>query len=684
MKVLKMQGGDAGKQSKALSCAGSWRAIDLQTVNRTSAFLRRDRGTERPRCPALFTTRQPRCPRPLNAPLGHPSAGRAPPFAGCPRALALLLVFCFWGIATPSALATPSLSATVEVHVSDAGTDAPIAGATVQLDLDADGSFEPDQGEPMALTDAAGLAFFDQIVGVEDQDARPRSWRPTRIHLSRPAYRIGAGGEAVVKYALPEGFQIAHAAFHDLRGRRLGPLIPLTASAQGTSVQVPLGHARTATADGMIFLVVQCDGRTSAVKLVNLSGGLEGARLVGSSLDEAIDLGWASGELVDKAQAEADARKASVPDKDDTPSQDINVVAIHPDYETAVQAETIFEGLNNIELVMVPSVGTVVAQGRTGDEIGNLIPGGQWVFTNTSSGEEYVASLDDLGNWNVALPDTIPSDRVMDVRFEGDGYRTKTFTFMKSDESSATGTEFTGVDIFEQSGGQTTRGVLTYDLGHVALTFSQASAENDTILYMIRAQGNDGVVKWTEPVRKPYNRLDDQVSGEYIGDGRKAQQENALNFVAGIEGLPGEITCPFYESTLAVQEGNGYPQDPNGWVVAQMRNDTNAGNIRGPPPADETFTYLVGWSPWNDFTGNTLTLEFLEAMGLNDYISGSNHHGVSFDPDTDAITGLNKIGQVVLSVANTYLPGDFAIPASRFSAPDPSIEGFETPHSTTR
>lgn len=313
-------------------------------------------------------------------------------------AVPFLVVLCI-GPGVSQALAALSLSATVEVHVKDAGTNAPIPDAVVQLDLDADGMFEPDQGEPMALTDAAGLAFFDPIVGVEDQDVRSESWHPTRVYLSRPAYRIGAGGEAVVTYALPEGFQSAHAAFHDLRGRRLGPSIPLPANIQGASVPVPLGHGGAPAADGVVFLVVQCDGRTSAVKLVNLSGGLEGVRLVGSSWDDAIELGWASGELVDIVNAEAKALKNAAKDA----SQDINVVVEHPDYQTAVQAETIYEGPNSIEIPMIPIFQGVekTLVGDVWDITGSVPLDDAVIKLFNAARDSFITTADASGNFSV-------------------------------------------------------------------------------------------------------------------------------------------------------------------------------------------------------------------------------------------------------------------------------------------
>jgi len=722
MKTLKMQGGDAGKPSKALSCARSWRALPLRRINRSVAGPgtgpRNPRGGRRERAAAgMAAVPHPRVRWPLakprNAPLGHPCGGRAPP--GLVRRLAVLIALLAWAGLSPApvaaAAAGPS-AADVFVHTRFQG--APIAEASVILDMNRNWAEtgSPDAEDYVALTGADGLAQFSDVVAVGDvdNDGLPdawelehfggrhygpgddpdhdgldnllelrsgrdpmtsdlQDWSPLKIHMSAASYQIGSADAGSILFVTPQQADQAAAAFYDVAGRRVSREINLLELAEGKSTFLPFEGSRLA--DGVYLLGIKSGEQLRAVKMTNIGHGLSGANLKRATQLEAINQGWASGELIDIAQKEANKTLA-----DKIASQDINVVAIHPDYLTAVQAETIFEGANNFEINMVPIVGNVTTHGRTGDEIGNLIPGGQWVFTNTSSGEAYVASLDDLGNWSVALPDTIPSDRVMDVRFEGEGYRTKTFTFLKSDECSATGTEFTGVDVFgTTTGGTTTRETLTYEAGHVALTFSQASAANDTILYMIRAQGNHGVVKWTAPVRKPYNRLDDQVTGENIGDARKALQENALNFVASLDKLPGTIAHPFYESTLAIQEGNGYPADPNGWVVAQMRNDTNAGNIRGPPPADETFTYLVGWTE-STANQNKLISELTEAMAMNDYSNGNNDIAFSSDQNNQ-ITGLNHIGKRVLSVANTYLPGDFSIPASQFSAPEASVGGIK-------
>jgi len=229
---------------------------------------------------------------------------------------------------------------------------------------------------------------------------------------------------------------------------------------------------------------------------------------------------------------------------------------------------------------------------------------------------------------------------------------------MKADESSATGTAFTSVDVYSASEGMTTLGELTHVPGYVALTFSQASADNDTILGMIRNPfTNDGVVKWTAADRQLYNRTDSYPSGDAITPERKQIQENTLNFVASISALPGEIAHPFYETTATIVEGTGWPTDANGWVAVQERTDTNAGNTRVPGNSDY-MTTAIGWTKNND-NQNTLISEISTAhLGLNDYVSGSNGPAFTFDISGD-VTGLSNIGKTVSSVAATYLPQDF-------------------------
>jgi hypothetical protein len=317
------------------------------------------------------------------------------------------------------------------------------------------------------------------------------------------------------------------------------------------------------------------------------------------------------------------------------------------------------------DLEQEAQVGTVTAHGRTGDEIGNLLAnGGAWRFVNSSSGDEYLASLDEQGNWEVSLPDTIPSDRQFYVSFTGNAdVREGTFTFMKSDESSATGVEFTNVDVHE---GQETHGLatldqLTYDAGHVALTFSQASAANDTILYMIRGYVNEGVVKYVNPLLRPYNRLENYPEGEYVGDERREQHNQSLLFVMSLDKLPGVIQHPYYEGIEPIEEGFGAPSDILNRLQVRERNDVNASGARYPPGQN----YMTGGYGQTNFNDNqiTLVLELLEARGINDFApTGSNHHAINVDLEQEIVTGLNSMGKAIFAVANTYLSGDFSVP----------------------
>jgi hypothetical protein len=304
--------------------------------------------------------------------------------------------------------------------------------------------------------------------------------------------------------------------------------------------------------------------------------------------------------------------------------------------------------------------------GRTGNEIGNLIAGGTWNFRNQATGETYTANIDPEGYWTTSIPDTIPTNRNFTVWFSNNPeFRPGTFTFLKPEEPSATGTEFTNVDIFpgQTNYATTTKDVLTRTQGHLALTFSTTSADNDTIVAMIRNPWNNkGVVKNTNPNRDLYSRLDVYTPGNpEITPQRREIQMNTLEFVETIRELPGDISHPYYMGTT-ITEGFGLPAEPSlKWRVYQ-REDVGAGNSRSPPGA----TYMTGGSGYTRGSDpiNTLILEITEAhLGLNDYTSGSNHHAFAFDEQSN-ITGLNHIGQVVSAVANTYLPEDFKRPSN--------------------
>jgi hypothetical protein len=311
------------------------------------------------------------------------------------------------------------------------------------------------------------------------------------------------------------------------------------------------------------------------------------------------------------------------------------------------------------------TLGIITAHGRTGDEVGNLLSnGGAWRFVNSSSGEEYLAALDAQGYWEVSLPDTIPLDRQFYVSFTGNAdVREGTFTFMKSDESSATGVEFTNVDVHDgqESQGLATLDQITYDAGHVALTFRTASAENDTIIAMIRnPYTNQGVASFNSPIKNLINRLDAYPSMDCVGDERKAQHEQTLNFVASVDQLPGIIAHPYSEQISEIQEVYGENHPLQGAVVIFQDNTSGPGNIRGPPPGHPTFYFAVGHTRESDPQSLQIT-EVMEALGINDYSTGNNWRAFVTD-DLNQILGLSHIGKAVLAVANTYLPGDFAIP----------------------
>jgi hypothetical protein len=254
---------------------------------------------------------------------------------------------------------------------------------------------------------------------------------------------------------------------------------------------------------------------------------------------------------------------------------------------------------------------------------------------------------------------------------------------MKSDEPSATGTVFTNVDVYDgqSSEGLATLDQLAYDAGHVALTFSNASAENDTIMYMIRGQGGYGPRKWTYPERQLFSKTTSYPSGDVISEERRHVHENALNFVADhVARLPGVIAHPYVGSVGPVIEGPEWPDNADGWAAVQERNDGPAGNARL-PPAQPYMTTVIGYTQWDD-NQNKLISEIMEALGLNDYYT---NNGVAFTQDEDfQFNGLNNVGQVVLSVANTYLDGDFMLPGANFSEPSVFVDGFGVSYSSEK
>lgn len=313
--------------------------------------------------------------------------------------------------------------------------------------------------------------------------------------------------------------------------------------------------------------------------------------------------------------------------------------------------------LPDVTLLHESHMGTVLVHGRTGDEIGNLlVDGGAWRFTNTSSGDEYLAPLDGQGYWSVSLPDTIPDEREFTVEFTGNSeFRTGTFTFMSPYESSVTGVRFTSVDFYQPKVGWTTKQILAQE--HLALTFSQASAQNDTIKYMIRGYGNPGVSKLIVPERTLYSRRINLSTGEYVSAQRLAQQRRALEFVQDhATSLPGTISHPYVSSVGPVLEVDWDIPSLLGAVIVYTRDDVNAGNLRGPPPGYPTYTTAIGFVRSND-PGNKVITEIIEALGVYDYVHGHGAPAYTYDEDGQ-IAGLSHIGQVVLSFANTYLPGD--------------------------
>jgi hypothetical protein len=171
---------------------------------------------------------------------------------------------------------------------------------------------------------------------------------------------------------------------------------------------------------------------------------------------------------------------------------------------------------------------------------------------------------------------------------------------------------------------------------------------------------NDGVVKNTASVRRPFSRLESYPSGADISDERRAEQFESLEFVMTLSALPGTINHQYFENAEPIAEVDWDVPTYQGAIILYEDNSSGPGNIRGPPPGRPTFYGVLAHTRASDNQNLQIT-ELMEALGINDYSSGSN--GLAFEKDDQfQITGLNHIGKAVLAVANTYLPGDFAIP----------------------
>lgn len=540
-----------------------------------------------------------------------------------------------------------------EVQVMVRSDHSPVESATVTLDLNANWqeSGQADAADEVAFTNASGTALFTDIVSLEHAEAEASGpWSPTRLHLAR-IHATASSSNIHLVFGAPDDPRPIEIDCYDLRGRRVGRQMTSALPQAGQAVEFGLElESHGYLPAGVYLLAVTLGDEIRSIKVTRLARDFGRIVLERATVARARELGWDLDEIRSK---DASSRQA------------INIVVEQDDFPVHIEAVDLVPGLNQFEVDLAPAVGSVLVHGRTGDELGDLMPGGgQWSFINSASGDVYTADLDASGYWSVTLPDSIPSQREMWIQFGGNAdYRPGTFTFLKSDSCSAVGVEFTSVDVHpgQESFGRATFEALDYSAGHVALAFSEASAANDTIMDMIRNPWtNDGVWKWVHPTRNLYSRTDRRPSGEEISEERRALQLAALEFVrTHAMRLPGDIDLPYVDDILDPVEAPGYPDDPLGWVVIyEYAWDGPPGNHRGPPGSPGTMTYAVGHTEGLWF--NTMVSELMEALGLNDYVTGTNSHGFDFSPDGELI--LSRVGRIVLAVANTYAPYDFKIP----------------------
>ncbi len=236
---------------------------------------------------------------------------------------------------------TPSLfefQADIEVAVTHAG--APLADASVRLDLNNNGIWDDHLGEPEAATGADGLATFNDIVSIHDPErggdhpADIIDWQTSRILTGNLRGAVGTR-EVQFDFSLPAGVARVSLGLYDLRGR----LLARTDGVGDLALDVPGGLS-----SGVYFVRLSADPAAPVTQRITSVGQRTQtilAREVSTAV--AVAAGWA------EFRAPAGTRKCR------DGGHSITIMVSHAACGGMNQAETVAAGQNDFAVAMPES-----------------------------------------------------------------------------------------------------------------------------------------------------------------------------------------------------------------------------------------------------------------------------------------------------------------------------------------
>jgi len=221
-------------------------------------------------------------------------------------------------------------TAIVEVIVRAFAT--PLVNASVALDLNSNGVWEPELGEPQDWTDTSGVVVFGGVVPIlpdSDSGEDALDWRPSRIVTGNLRGTVGAR-EVHLDFVLPSETAAANLSLYDLKGRRL-------AGTQGTG-DLALNVPENLPA-GVYFLRLSAEPSAPVThRITSVGTRARTVRAHRLSSAEAVAAGW----LGDGASGRQSGSRKSPAD-----GQQMNLLLSHPEYGEMIRYVFVMPGFNS-------------------------------------------------------------------------------------------------------------------------------------------------------------------------------------------------------------------------------------------------------------------------------------------------------------------------------------------------
>lgn len=256
------------------------------------------------------------------------------------------------------------------------------------------------------------------------------------------------------------------------------------------------------------------------------------------------------------------------------------------------------------------------------------------------------------------------------------GYCGDTFTLCKMGQPSSLGTTASCVSVYEPDTLSVSLGALAYPDGHYILALSSNMASNGMMLDMVSGRYHLGVSKWEHDslrfikVLNQYPSFTDSIPVDV-----NSSMDRATNWLAGKFGTPLGLSFVSHVQPDSAWYDWGHPywesaEGPDfwDWSAIWIHDTVSSGPVNVGWPAEAGTGYPEGY-PFTVQTKafclsaffNYYILEMTEALGVMDYLGGSN--GAAFDIDEqNDISGFSELGLTIWSIVFTYGPGSFAVP----------------------